>query len=42
MVPPLTVPGVERNPGPCGQLSAVDAAKGKWYNSELRKSVLDR
>ena len=25
-----------------GQLSPVDAAKGKWYVSELQKSVLDR
>jgi alkylation response protein AidB-like acyl-CoA dehydrogenase len=23
-------------------LSAVDAAKGKWYVSELQKSVIDR
>jgi alkylation response protein AidB-like acyl-CoA dehydrogenase len=26
----------------CGQLDPVDAAKGKWYVSELQKSVLDR
>jgi alkylation response protein AidB-like acyl-CoA dehydrogenase len=25
-----------------GELSAVDAAKGKWYVSELQKSVIDR
>jgi alkylation response protein AidB-like acyl-CoA dehydrogenase len=25
-----------------GQLDPVDAAKGKWYVSELQKSVLDR
>ena len=25
-----------------GELSAVDAAKGKWYVSELQKSVVDR
>ena len=25
-----------------GELSAVDAAKGKWYISELQKSVIDR
>ena len=25
-----------------GELSAVDAAKGKWYISELQKRVIDR
>src|SRR5271154_7180243 len=25
-----------------GELSAIDAAKGKWYVSELQKSVIDR